>query len=374
MGIGDSQLAHEYQDAILSELINDTDHYDLGLYAAPPTHALSATSSGMGNDMAAPRPTTDSMKTSQPNAAQTPSASDDVVDLILLSKDCVWFTVHSSVLLTASTNKFSNLIPPRDDSASTLSIVSVDEDSVVMYLMIDASYLSTATSLFIPPQNFDWIAMVDIASLKTAVGRLAVYGLPTDIAAHTSSVLYQRLREEIPRHPLDVFALAAHHGLEEFTVQASSHLLSLPLINVSDEQRQYMGSSYYDRLVALHEKRLLALVHILLRPPSTHMADLLCTEENQNQMVQSWIKSAALVLIDATPSSIQLCLSAVDHSQCLLLDLSANYIVGLMKAYSTSQRTDCPQCSISYSRRLSEVADEWMKIGVSLHNRLLLCG
>lgn len=247
-------------------------------------------------------------RTSQAHPTAPEGTGATAGDVILQSTDSVSFTVHQTVLLAASTNNFNRLLPPRSASAPSLPRISVNDGSVVVYFILDAVYASSGASKFIPPSNLDGASMVNMESLSEAVGRLPAYGLRTSVATTASSALYKRLCEAIPHHPMKVFSLAAHHGLEDLCVQASSHLLSPSNIKVTPEERRYIGTRYYDRLVALHNDRLEALKAILSRPPAKHMANLLCTEENQNAMVQQWEGSVKLVLEEAKPCLCRACL------------------------------------------------------------------
>lgn len=237
----------------------------------------------------------------EPNAPQASSTEANDFDLILQSRDSVSFPVHQAILLAASTNSLGGLLPPSEIFTASLPLIPVDDNSVIVYLIVDALYASAMPGSFIHPGNLDWDSMVTVSSLFTAVERLSAYGLSNAAAVHPSCAVYRQFCKELPNSPMSLFGLAARHELENLAVLASSHLLPPDIIRVSTEKRNYIGEKYYGRLLALHENRLKALQHILERPPDTHEANLLCTDEKQNTMIELWKRSAILVLKERAP-------------------------------------------------------------------------
>lgn len=79
-----------------------------------------------------------------------------------------------------------------------------------------------------------------------------------------------------PHHPVELYALAAQHGVEALARSASGHLLALDLTTLSEEMVVQMGSRYMKRLFFLHIDRMSALGDILMVLPKAHPGPSTC--------------------------------------------------------------------------------------------------
>jgi hypothetical protein len=114
------------------------------------------------------------------------------------------------------------------------------------------------------------------------------YGLiPKELIA-PEHPLYNLLLAHAPLRPLDIYALAGHHGIEELARPASSHLLGVSLHQVTDALGIRMGTTYLKRLFLLHRYRMDALKNVLLQPPRFHGLTDLCSFEDQKRLTRAW--------------------------------------------------------------------------------------
>ena len=128
------------------------------------------------------------------------------------------------------------------------------------------------------------------------------YGIPIEPHAAPHQQMYQLLLSHAPYHPIETYALAASHGLEDVAVVASGHLLSYDMTRLTDELVTKMGAIYLKRLVLLHQERMTALRHILLQAPRNHSPTPGCGDLQQGQLIREWALSTAQLAWDATPS------------------------------------------------------------------------
>ncbi|KAF9040183.1 hypothetical protein BDZ89DRAFT_944958, partial [Hymenopellis radicata] len=271
-----------------------------------------------------------------PAARLVPSAYSDVV---LQSTDGVLFYVHRAILAEASSNGFGSAL--LHDAAAP---VAVNDDSAVLNIILHAIY-DLPSAQFSP----------SFPTLVDAVDRMQpVYGVaPTRfILPATSSDLFSQLYSHAPLRPIDVYMLAAHHGLEDLAVLASGHLLSFKLETLTDDMTVYMGGMHLKRLVFLHLDRLKRLKEILLVPPPPHEGGV-CTADPQ----RAWALAAAELVNDAKP------------------DLSPHLLAASMKGFAGD--IPCATCMNNFQRRLAEAAELWSNVPVSvfycwLFNHLLM--
>ncbi|KAJ8489891.1 hypothetical protein ONZ45_g13397 [Pleurotus djamor] len=235
-----------------------------------------------------------------------PDQLRDVVlpSLILLSSDSVQFHVHHHVLQAASDNGFRGLLGNSGHgtslqalhriSAPTIAIKPVPMNSATLNVVLHTAY-GTPT-----------IHTPSLDTLIDAVDLLPKYGISPETCIFSSSEsspyaspLYNLLLSMARTHPLPMYALAAHHSLEDLAVASSKHLLSTPLHSISDQAAIRMGPIYLKRLSFLQLGRAAAFKDLVAAPPNPHSPTPLCGDAEQFRLRRGWTLAAGSLLWDA---------------------------------------------------------------------------
>lgn len=217
-------------------------------------------------------------------------------DILLMSKDSVFFYVHCSRLLGASDNSFNQLIPESRKSGKSgeqESIIPVPEPSDVLNIILHTIY-DMSSAHYAP----------SFATLEASVNALKVYGISLSDRINRGTHLYQSFLSHAPLYPIDLYALAAFHDLYDLAVATSSHLLSFPLSSLSDEHAKRMGPVYVKRLFFLHFGRAEALKRLLLNPPHPHAPTSWCDFSEQKKLTRAWALASAYLAWDARPGAL----------------------------------------------------------------------
>lgn len=174
-------------------------------------------------------------------------------DVALLSKDSVFFYVHSDLLLDASDNRFRAMFPLPPAESPDTPVLNVPEQSAVLNIILHMIY-DMSSAHYSPP----------FETLAKAVDSMPIYGinpkshvrispaiflllLLTLAQILPSTPLFTLLLSHAPLFPLDLYALASHYDLYELAVPTSSHLLAFPLSRLSDSVVERMGPVYLKR-------------------------------------------------------------------------------------------------------------------------------
>jgi len=226
-----------------------------------------------------------------------PNASKDSLfaDLILVSSDQVYFHVHCHRVLSASSNGFNSLLPPPPAlSKETFPpTISVPEPADVLNVVLHTIYNMSA-SQFMP--SFD--------TLSASLDALIKYGIPLQRYIVPRAPLYALLLSQAPLQPIESYALAASHSLEDLAVAISPHLLSFSLPSLTDETAAQIGPLYLKRLFFLHYGRTEALKSLLLHPPRAHSRTSACDDVQQRKLTRAWALASAHLVWDARPTTV----------------------------------------------------------------------
>lgn len=218
----------------------------------------------------------------------------EIWNVILLSSDAVCFCVRHNRLLRASKNSFNSLLLPYliTDGFFTITppYISVLENSavleVVLRVMYDLPIAECAPTL---------------GALLEAVQALHKYGVPLHTYVIPGKPLFEDLVLKTPYKPLDVYAVAAENGLFELACHASQHLLSLPLVCLSDGMIQRLGNGYLHMLYNLHLARMHVLQRLLTKAPEVHEPTTLCSQSNYQMLVAAWSVAVCELSSNASP-------------------------------------------------------------------------
>jgi hypothetical protein len=222
-------------------------------------------------------------------------------DLILISADRVLFHLHANQVLAPSTNGFAHKWPPHSYSvnSNSIPIILVPEHSPLVNLVLHCVY-------DLPCTRFSSSAE-DVSSCVTTIIK---YGLP--LAAYTSQggALYNLILSKAPTAGIQMYALAAQHGLERVAVAVSPFLLSFDLATLTDDLSGRMGAVYLRRLVFLHLGRSAALKRLLSPPLNYHTPDDSCGIQEYDAFMNAWSLAVAPLAWNARPG---LCTSTPHH-------------------------------------------------------------
>ncbi|KAI0638007.1 hypothetical protein C8Q77DRAFT_1153697 [Trametes polyzona] len=260
-------------------------------------------------------------------------------DVILLASDGVFFYVHTTQVLSMSSNQFNGLLPSnmgdinKNDELGT--VVPLPEVATVLNVILHAVY-EISCAHYHP----------SIDTLIAAVDAMPTYGLSPKEHVAPSKPLYSLILNQAPMRPIVVYALAASHDLYDLAVPVSSHLLSFALHSLTDELAVRIGPVYIKRLFFLHLGRLDALKRLLLPPPHPHPPTGNCDFTEQKKLTRAWALASAYLAWDARPD---LSTSAMESALCPLAD-----------------HLTCHICKRSLADRVKQLIVQWSVVKRSI--------
>ena len=217
--------------------------------------------------------------------------SQPLPDTIISSFDGVLFYVHSPILLKTSPDIFRPLLVSSLAEllfkSATVTVV-VEAPSAELNIILHAVY-KTSPAAYSP----------DIKTIIRAVDRMPTWSIPPNDLLTPSNPLYELLLSYSPLCPLEIYALASHHDLEDMAINVSPHLLSYDLSTITDEMAVRIGPIYLKRLLLLHFNRTRDLKSILLLPPHPHPPLNNCHFEDQKKLTRAWALASAYLIWDA---------------------------------------------------------------------------
>jgi len=333
----DDMIAWDATHIGLFKDVNNFDH-TLGLdseVAIPvlnykPLHTKPSSSSKQGDSSVEKKPAVSVSSTFYPGSYKRPA------DTILRSSDSVLFYVNSQEIVRTSPDAFKTLLGASlEDKSFRHTFVDIPDHSgvlnVILHVFFDLSPARHSPALEV---------------LETAVARMYTYGLIPSNHIIPSKPLFDLLLSHAPISPIRVYTLAAEYGLHDLAVQTSSHLLSYPLSDISDEQAKRMGAKYLRRLMTLHFTRVEELKRIILNPPPPHPATMDCDFAEQKKLSRAWALAASYLAWDSRP------------------DLSVHAI---QSTFSTlGDHLTCPECKVVLKNRIKEVVVQWVNVKTTI--------
>ncbi|KAI0779897.1 hypothetical protein C8Q74DRAFT_1367714 [Fomes fomentarius] len=247
-------------------------------------------------------------------------------DVVLTSSDRIQFYVHRERLFRASSSAFGGLL------IQHLATFTLPESCVVLDVVLHVVYGMSCVQ-----QN------PSLDTIELALHALVKYGVALRPLCGPQHPLYKLLLLHAPYRPIEVYAIAAHHKLEDAAVAVSGHLLAYDTSKLSDELTVKMGPLYFRRLLDLHQARLKALKEIVLRPPAAHRpvakAGSGCVP---GQLTQGWAFAAAQLAWDTLPSV------STHALQAAFEQAGAN--------------VTCLECKAMLHARITEMTQEWSSV------------
>jgi len=209
-------------------------------------------------------------------------------DTILSSFDGVLFYVHAPTLLETSPDIFRPFIPSLAEPIFRITTVALEAPSAELNIILHAIY-KTSPAAHSP----------NIETIVRAVDRMPTWSISPKDLLTPSNPVYELLLALAPLWPLEVYALASYHGLEEMAINVSPYLLSYDLSTITNETAERIGPIYLKKLLLLHMNRSTDLKAILLLPPHPHPPVENCDFEDQKKLTRAWALASAYLVWDS---------------------------------------------------------------------------
>ncbi|KZP00198.1 hypothetical protein CALVIDRAFT_324667 [Calocera viscosa TUFC12733] len=336
---------------------------------------------------------------SPPNFAATVSNSTTIsistafqfedADLIILSSDSVFFSVHSRTVRAASpvlgqlidALSASNPWPPSGNGcssptgmSSTLSSARTPPDMETLFITPPSPESHPPTPppqklealqgqqnsqpLILPlPEPSDVLNVVlhmlyqlpcthflpSITTLHGVLNALQTYNISIHQQSFLSHSLSSLLAPHAPSQPLYTFALAAFANLEGLAVLASRFCLRIPLSDITEQLASLMGPVYMRRLMFLHLGRVEALKRTLAPPPAMHpptMSD--CDISDQKRITRAWALATAYLAWGARA------------------DMGETELREVLEPLKT--KLECASCQQCLGERIEQLCVDWRAI------------
>lgn len=242
-----------------------------------------------------------------------------------------------------SINHFNGLLPARAFYGRFLGIpvVSVSEMSPVVNILLHIAYKLPCDE-FTPVLN----------QISDAIDAAVKYGLSPPHLTTRDSPIASTLHGLAASHALEIYILAASHGMYDVASSASQYLHSLNVPSLSDETLTKIGPVFLKRLCDLQLHRIEALKRLLPGPPSPHPPTVSCDYRGQSELSRIWTLFSAFIAWEARA------------------DLSASYIE--QTVISNSSQLSCPACRKALRDRGKELVIQWNLVKVIVF-RMTLC-
>ncbi|KAM5543299.1 hypothetical protein V8D89_003173 [Ganoderma adspersum] len=260
----------------------------------------------------------------------TPAVGGDGADLTLISSDQAVYNVHRPQIECLSDNGFAGFLLDSLNTSITLS-----EPASVFDLLVNIIY-GISCAHFAP----------SLETTEATLDALVKYGIHPRLHAFPSQPLYHLLLLHAPLRPIDAYAVAGRHGLEDVAVGISGHLLVYDTSLVTDALATKMGAVYFYRLVCLHQRRLSTLKSIVLRPPAQHSPMPACGERApaRARMAQAWAFAIAELVWDVSPG------------------ISTNLLRQKFEDAGDALSAHCKACHGMLQTRIGEVCEAWAAV------------
>ncbi|KDR74255.1 hypothetical protein GALMADRAFT_250025 [Galerina marginata CBS 339.88] len=253
-------------------------------------------------------------------------------DTILSSVEGMTFYVHAETVSESCLDAFKPcLSAPLSDPQYRSKIIHLDIPGAVLNIILHTLY-GTSPAAHSP----------NLETLVHAVDCMPGYSILPQYFIRPSSPLYELLLAHAPLHPLEVYALAAHHGLSSLAISVSSHLLSCDLPTITDEMAVRMGAVYLKKLLQLQAEWLTSLKAILLQPPSQHPQSDRCRFSDQKKLTHAWVLVTAYLAWEARA------------------DLSAHVIQTTLNPLL--EHLSCEMCHQAVKDRIKDVVVQWTAV------------
>ncbi len=203
----------------------------------------------------------------------------------------VFFVVHYRRLVEASHNNFGGLLVSDQQATEKEPLIfSIPRPSDVLNVILHCIY-------GIPCDHYHPTFECLAASLLA----LQEHGLSLPRYLSRGTPLYNTLLNYAPLRPIDTYALAASHELEDLAVAASSYTLHIKVYDLPRNVTDKMGTWYLQRLHRLHASRMEGLKALLEERIFPHVEKPYCSAEERKVVSRAYHLAGARIYYDATP-------------------------------------------------------------------------
>jgi hypothetical protein len=211
-------------------------------------------------------------------------------DLTLSSFDAILFYVHRQIIEDASPKSLRCFTGLAMDQLREEDTYNVPESSIILNILLHAIYETSCAD-----------NRHTIEQFVEAVDKMPVYGLTPRSVICFKNPLYHLLLSHGALRPVTVYALAAHHNLEDLAKNVSSYLLSHSLNEIDDEMADRIGAIYLKRFFLLFESRPREIAEICIEPPSRHPPNDSCGYQGQKRVTREWSLCLVGIIRDLRP-------------------------------------------------------------------------
>lgn len=228
---------------------------------------------------------------------ETLKINNTLPNVIAFSSDGIFFLVHYHVIANVTTNNFSGLILPRQEEAC----YDLEQDTLELWLPETANTLDI---VFSAAYGFSSDSLSHYSSMENLIVLLDImrkYGLPPQTHLAQGTTLFHAFLNYVPLHPIEIYAVAASHNLEDLAAVASSYTLTTSIDDTPFHMASQIGTHYFYRLLVLHGSRLeflKAMFDVVLYP---HTAKPYCSPENRLITGRAFHLAGMQIFFKATP-------------------------------------------------------------------------
>ncbi|KAK7029568.1 hypothetical protein VNI00_014445 [Paramarasmius palmivorus] len=256
-------------------------------------------------------------------------------DLILLTVDFMVFHVDEATLCESSSNNFGGFLPVPSNKqlcrvAYLPSLLSRD-----LHVILQAIYdipLNRSHHTF-------WNTQAGIESIICGINFLPQYGVDPRVHVHPRSNVHKHLLTCAALYPLDVFALASQHDINDLAVAASSHLLSVKMDPGYLATSGKIEPGYLRRLFRLLEERKSLLAKLIATEPGLHDSTKKCGFVGQGALKEAWNEAAMI-------------LTGEMHGAITTSMIKETFL-------RATAQIDCRDCIKARDNRLRAICAEW---------------
>lgn len=211
-----------------------------------------------------------------------------------MSSDMLFFAVHHHRLIDASLNNFWQLLVPEiEPTVDAPLTITVYEVSDVLNVVLHCVY-GLSCDTYEP--SFECLCL--------SVSALEKYGLPPSQHVARNTPLFNTFLTYAALYPIETYALAASHALEDLAVTTSSYTLNVKVYDIPQDLADAIGPSYLHRLHRLHASRMTALKALLDERLYPHVTKPYCSVEQRQVVSRAYQLAGTQVYYSATPGEL----------------------------------------------------------------------
>ncbi|KAF5326741.1 hypothetical protein D9619_004687 [Psilocybe cf. subviscida] len=254
-------------------------------------------------------------------------------DTSLLSSDGVYFCVHLKTIhrhCPEAFQAFFDALSHQTGSNPTRPVMldcTSEELNIILHTLYDMSLGAYRPSPEIVAASLD---------------RMPSLGISVQQVIYPECAMYRHIVSYAPLQAIDVYTMAAHHGIHALAVHASSYLLHLDMQAIPEDVCVRMGPLYLLKLIRLHAKRFEALkaelfVFLPVHPPAKVDA---CSFRQQQYTKHIWALFCAEPMWHTRP--IDLAIQAMEET-----------------LYPMMEDLACNDCKSTLRKMVARVRSQW---------------